>query len=45
MERQIEHFRRADPAYAQGVTDAIAKLAKQGRGAVCCHDAGTASRA
>ncbi|WP_028230105.1 catalase [Paraburkholderia mimosarum] len=27
-ERQIEHFRRADPAYAQGVIDAIAKLAR-----------------
>ncbi|MEM5325577.1 catalase [Paraburkholderia sp. JHI2823] len=28
VERQIEHFRRADPAYAQGVIDAIAKLAR-----------------
>ncbi|WP_042262477.1 catalase [Paraburkholderia heleia] len=28
VERQIEHFRRADAAYAQGVIDAIAKLAK-----------------
>jgi catalase len=26
---QIEHFRRADPAYAQGVIDAIANLAEQ----------------
>jgi catalase len=26
---QIEHFRRADPAYAQGVIDAMAKLAEQ----------------
>ena len=24
--RQIEHFRRADPAYAQGVVDALATL-------------------
>ncbi|WP_321930639.1 catalase [Paraburkholderia guartelaensis] len=28
VERQIEHFRCADPAYAEGVVDAIAKLAK-----------------
>ncbi|RAR61737.1 catalase [Paraburkholderia unamae] len=31
VERQIEHFRRADPAYAQGVIDAIAKLAEQAK--------------
>ncbi|WP_322106689.1 catalase [Paraburkholderia sp. J41] len=29
VQRQLEHFRRADPAYAQGVSDAIAKLAEE----------------
>lgn len=28
VQRQIEHFRRADPAYAQGVIEAIAALAE-----------------
>ncbi|VXB53659.1 Catalase [Burkholderia sp. 8Y] len=27
--RQIEHFRRADPAYAQGVADALARLGQR----------------
>ncbi|MDR5853622.1 catalase [Caballeronia sp. LZ062] len=27
--RQIEHFRRADPAYAQGVVDALARLGQR----------------
>jgi catalase len=27
--RQIEHFRRIDPAYAQGVVDALAKLGQK----------------
>jgi catalase len=27
--RQVEHFRRIDPAYAQGVVDALAKLGQR----------------
>jgi catalase len=29
--RQIEHFRRIDPAYAEGVTVALAALAEAGK--------------
>lgn len=33
VQRQIEHFRRADPAYAQGVIEAIATLAERRKAA------------